>query len=96
MRVSSVLLNFVKLVLHSHLLCELFRKVPDLCEVEGCSVFRLPVFQLVKIIRLLFSCSKQAIFKIGKTVWGVGKMVFPYFFFSLFKLNSSSANSIRR
>ena len=44
MRVSSVLLNLMKLELHAHLLCELFDEMPDLCGVEENSVFGLPVF----------------------------------------------------
>ncbi len=57
--------------LHSHLLCGLFDGMPDLCGVEGDSVF-----WLVKIFCLLFSSSNYENFEIGKAVLKVGKMPF--------------------
>ncbi len=62
--------------LHSHLLCELFDGMLDLCGVERDSVLSLPVFEMVKKFCLLFSSLNLMILKIGKPVLKVGKMLF--------------------
>ena len=68
----------MKLELHSHLLCELFKEMLSLCGVERYSILCLPDFALVKFFCPLFSYRNQVFFIVGKISW---KLVNNGFFY---------------
>ena len=59
--------------LHSHLFCELFDGMPDLCWFEGCTHFCLPAFLLVQRFWFKILYKKSGILKVGKVILKIGK-----------------------